>query len=149
MPDNFGHWSLPPNQPPTIPTGSLGFIYCITNTLDGKKYIGKKLLENKKKRKPLKGRVNARRYKVESDWKTYTGSSPALNDYIAKNGEKDFIFEILSFQPSKLLLSYYEIKEIIDRNAIFREDYYNEVLNCRFRFRKESNKNSVRSTVTI
>ena len=139
--NEFGHWTLSPNCPKNIPDNAIGFIYCITNNISGKKYIGKKLLQNKKKRKPLKGRINARRYKVESDWKTYTGSSPVLNDYIVKNGKANFVFEIISFQPSKLLLSYYEIKEIIDRNAIFRGDYYNEVLNCRFRFRKESSKN--------
>ena len=130
-----GHWKLP-NEIKNIPEDAIGFIYCITNLITGKKYIGKKLLQNKKKRKPLKGRVNARRYMVESDWKTYTGSSPSLNEYIEKNGKKDFIFEIISFHSSKLLLSYYETKEIIDRNAIFDNTFYNEVLNCRFRHKK-------------
>lgn len=130
-----GHWKLP-NEIKNIPEDAIGFVYCITNLITGKKYIGKKLLQNKKKRKPLKGRVNARRYMVESDWKTYTGSSPSLNEYIEKNGKKDFIFEIISFHSSKLLLSYYETKEIIDRNAIFDNTFYNEVLNCRFRHKK-------------
>ena len=133
METDLGHWSY--KGPEVDVDNMIGFIYCIT-TFNGKKYIGKKLLQNKKKRKPLKGRVNARRYKVESDWKTYTGSSPSLNEYIIKNGKEGFVFEILSFQPSKLLLAYHEIKEIIDRNAIFSTEYYNEVLNCRFRFRK-------------
>ena len=125
-----------PNEIKNIPEDAIGFVYCITNLITGKKYIGKKLLQNKKKRKPLKGRVNARRYMVESDWKTYTGSSPSLNEYIEKNGKKDFVFEIISFHSSKLLLSYYETKEIIDRNAIFDNTFYNEVLNCRFRHKK-------------
>lgn len=133
---DLGHWILSPNEPQDVPINAIGFVYCITNKITGKKYIGKKLLQNKKKRKPLKGRVNARRYKVESDWKSYTGSSPILNEYIDKNGKDDFVFEILSFQPSKLLLSYCETKELIDRNAIFSNEYYNEVLNCRFRYRK-------------
>jgi hypothetical protein len=135
METDLGHWSY--KGPDVDVDNMIGFVYCITCGLTNKKYIGKKLLQNKKRRKPLKGRVNARRYKVESDWKTYCGSSPALNEYIAKNGGKDFTFEILSFQPSKLLLAYYETKEIIDRNAVFSNEYYNEVLNCRFRFWKQ------------
>ena len=134
MESDLGHWSY--KGPGVDITNMVGFVYVITNKLTNKKYVGKKLLQNKKRRNPLKGRINARRYQVESDWKEYCGSSPALNDYILKNGESDFVFEILSFQPSKLLLAYYETKEIIDRNAIFSNDYYNEVLNCRFRNRK-------------
>ena len=50
---------LPADVLPDIPVDSIGFVYCITNKTTNKKYIGKKLLENKKKRKPLKGRVNS------------------------------------------------------------------------------------------
>lgn len=131
----MGHWQLPDNLE-KIPEGSIGFVYIITNKTNNKKYIGKKLLENKKKRKPLKGRVNARRYKVESDWKEYTGSSPKLNIDIEISGKENFQFNILSFHPSKLMLAYHETKTIIDNNAIFSSDFYNEVLNCRFRNKK-------------
>ena len=130
-----GHWKFP-NNVMSIPEDAIGFIYIITNILTNRKYIGKKLLVNKKKRKPLKGRVNARRYKVESDWKTYTGSSPNLNEDVEKLGKDKFLFEILSFQPSKLLLAYWETKTIVDRNALFDNSYYNEVLNLRIRARK-------------
>jgi hypothetical protein len=130
-----GHWNLP-NNLEIIPEGSLGFVYIITNKTNSRKYVGKKLLENKKKRKPLKGRVNARRYKVESDWKEYTGSSPKLNLDIETLGKENFQFDILSFHPSKLLLAYHETKEIVDRNALFSLEYYNEVLNLRIRNQK-------------
>jgi len=133
---DLGHWMLPADALQDIPVDSIGFVYCITNKTTNKKYIGKKLLENKKKRKPLKGRVNSRRYKVESNWKEYTGSSPILNADIEKCGKENFIFDILSFQPSKLLLAYWETKTIIDRNAIFSNEYYNEVCNLRIRNRK-------------
>ncbi len=126
---------MPPNLK-EIPEGSLGFIYIITNKTNQKKYIGKKILVNKKKRKPLKGRKNSRLYLEESNWREYTGSSPKLNNDIKLLGKDKFIFEILSFHPSKLTLAYYEIKTIIDRNAIFSDEYYNEVLNCRFRNKK-------------
>jgi hypothetical protein len=84
----------------------------------------------------LKGRVNARRYTAESDWKTYTGSSPILNEDITKLGKENFVFEIICFQPSKLLLAYWETKTLVDKNAIFDVGYYNEVLNLRIRNRK-------------
>ena len=63
-----------------VPEGVVGFVYQITNTTNGRKYIGKKLAEFKKARPPLKGRVNKRRYTVESDWKEYFGSSDALTE---------------------------------------------------------------------
>jgi hypothetical protein len=132
---DLGHWSY--SGPEVNVDNMIGFIYCITCGLTNKKYIGKKLLRNKKKRKPLKGKVNSRRYMIDSDWKTYTGSSPSLNEYIIKNGKDGFVFEILSFQPSKLLLAYHETKEIIERNAIFDETYYNEVCCLRIRNRKK------------
>jgi hypothetical protein len=131
----MGHWILPIDLK-EIPIGSIGFVYKITNKINGKQYIGKKLLENKKKRRPLKGRKNSRRYTVESDWKEYTGSSPKLNADILSISKENFQFEILTFHPSKLTLAYYETKTIIDNNAIFSKEYYNEVLNCRFRNKK-------------
>ena len=131
---DLGHWVY--NGPEVDISKMLGFVYCISNISNNKKYIGKKLLLNRTCKKPLKGRTNKRRGLKASDWKEYTGSCPDLNDYILKNGKSEFTFEILSFHPSKLLLSYYEIKEIIDRNAIFSNDFYNQVLNCRFRFHK-------------
>ncbi len=50
-----------------IPADKIGFVYLITNLDNGKKYIGKKLVQFKKSRPPLKGRKNRRRYQVESD----------------------------------------------------------------------------------
>jgi hypothetical protein len=132
---DMGHWKLPENIK-EIPTNAIGFVYIITNKITNKKYVGKKLLNFKKKRKPLKGRVNSRRYMVESDWKVYTGSSPNLNENIQKVGKDNFDFQIISFHPSKLLLAYCETKEIVDRNAIFDNSYFNEVLNLRVRNKK-------------
>ena len=53
----------------------MGFVYLITNTTNGRMYIGKKLARFKRSRPPLKGRKNKRRYKVDSEWQDYYGSS--------------------------------------------------------------------------
>jgi len=135
MSTDFGHWKLPDNMV-EIPGNSIGFVYCIIRVSDNKKYIGKKLLINKTCKKPLKGRINKRRGIKESLWREYTGSSPELNEYIIKNGKENFKFEILHFHKSKLLLAYFETKEIIDRNAIFSDEYWNQVCNIRIRNKK-------------
>ena len=49
-----------------------GFVYLITNTVNGRKYIGKKFFYSSKT-KQVKGKK--KRYKVFSDWQTYYGSS--------------------------------------------------------------------------
>lgn len=133
---DLGHWTVKDGVSKNIPDGTIGFVYIIKDN-HGKLYIGKKLLQNKKKRKPLKGRVNARRYVVESDWKTYCGSNPELNKYIETNGKNGIEFVILHWCDSKLMLGYLEAKEIIESGALFSKDYYNEVLNVRFRLHRD------------
>ena len=74
-----------------LPNDVVGFVYQITNTTNGRMYIGKKLARFKRSRKPLKGRVNKRRYSVDSDWKDYYGSSDELNVDIEKIGKEKWI----------------------------------------------------------
>ena len=132
---DFGHWKLDEGLENKIPEDAIGFIYIIVDP-GGKKYIGKKLLIFKTCRKPLKGRSNKRRGVKESDWKTYTSSSPIVQENIEKNGKDNYQFIILKWATSKMMLSYYETKEMIDRNAIFSPEYHNEVCNIRIRNRK-------------
>ena len=108
-----------------IPEGYVGFVYKITNTQTGRKYIGKKLVEFKKSRPPLKGRVNRRRYKVESDWREYYGSSDALTEDIQQLGVEHFTREILFYCRNKAELSYVEAREQFARKVLESDAYYN------------------------
>lgn len=104
-------------------------MYLITNITNGKKYIGKKEFYKTIKRPPLKGKKKKRVSVVFTDWKTYTGSSNKLNEDIA-NGDiirKD----ILKLVTSKSSGTYYELKHQMKSDALFRDDYYNQIINIR------------------
>lgn len=114
-----------------LPEDCVGFVYIITNTVDGRKYIGKKLakfskttyktvkLKNgTKKKKKIRG-------KIESDWKTYYGSSPNLQKDIDTLGTEKFTREILYYCKSKAETSYIEAREQFDRKVLESDDYYN------------------------
>jgi len=126
---DLGHWILSENV--LLNDNTFGFIYEITNTVNGKIYIGKKQCKSKLKRKPLKGKKNKRIEIKESDWKTYTSSSVELNSDINKYGKDKFSFKIIKTCGSKWELAYFEIKEQIDRGVLMSEKYYNGIINVR------------------
>jgi hypothetical protein len=101
-----------------------GFVYQLTNTLTGKKYIGKKVFWFKKI-KTLKGK--RKRYLAESDWKTYYGSSKSVAEDVKNQGEHTFTREILRLCKNKGECSYYEAKEQFDREVLlYPEQWYND-----------------------
>jgi hypothetical protein len=108
-----------------LPDDVVGFVYQITNTINGRMYRGKKLARFKRSRPPLKGRKNKRRYKVDSDWRDYYGSSDELNADILKIGKEKFKREILFYCYSKAELSYVEAREQFARKVLESDRYYN------------------------
>ena len=114
-----------------LPEGTEAFVYLITNLTNNRKYIGKKLAKFKKTRPPLKGKTRKRRGTVESDWKTYWGSSDHLKADVEALGEDNFTREILYLCPSRGVASYLEAKEQFDRNVLLTDDYYNGIINVR------------------
>ena len=108
-----------------LPAEVVGFVYQITNTINGRMYIGKKLASFKRSRPPLKGRKNKRRYKVDSDWQDYYGSSDELTADVLKLGKEKFTREILFYCYSKAELSYVEAREQFARKVLESNDYYN------------------------
>lgn len=124
---DLGHWTCE-EQWEELP---FGFVYLITNTVDDKKYIGKKQIEKRTKRPPLKGKKRKRIFIGESDWKTYTGSSDKLNADIEEHGKDKFKFEIIYSCGTKSELAYMETLYQFQAEALLREDYYNGIMNCR------------------
>jgi hypothetical protein len=115
-----------------------GFIYRITNTVNGYDYVGRKYFKTIKKRPPLKGKKNKRRETVETDWKEYWGSSPRLQADIDLLGKDKFTREIIHLCESRgqtnYLEAYYQFKE----DVLLRENNYNGIIQIRL------GKNSVK-----
>jgi hypothetical protein len=107
------------------------FIYEIHNIKENKYYIGKKQCFSKIKRKPLKGKKRNRIDFKESDWKFYTSSSEKVNEDILRLGKENFTFTIIKTCGSKWELAYFEIKEQILRDVLFKLEYYNGIINVR------------------
>lgn len=119
-----------------IPEGYLGFVYLITNKLDGRLYVGKKLF-NSTSRKKVKDKVRRKKVVKESNWKEYYGSSEYLKLDIEKHGVENFNREILHLCKTKAECNYKESYEIFIRHALLNENYYNSWVSCRI------NKNQV------
>lgn len=130
-------WLFEGNEINELPDDCVGYVYCITNLVTGRKYIGKKLskfskttyktvkLKNgTKKRKKIKS-------KIESDWQIYWGSNEQLKQDVTTLGEQNFTREILYYCSSKAVCSYLEAKEQFDRKVLERDDYYNNIINLR------------------
>ena len=70
-----------------LPEDCIGFVYMITNTISGKKYIGKKLAKFSKttyKTVKLKNGTKKKkkiRSKIDSDWREYYGSNNSHTEY--------------------------------------------------------------------
>ena len=108
-----------------LPEDCEAFVYLITNLINHKKYVGKKLAKFKTTKNPLKGRKNKRRGTKESDWRTYWGSNSHLVDDVLRLGEHRFTREILHYCPSRGVASYIEAQEQFDRKVLETDDYYN------------------------
>jgi hypothetical protein len=102
------------------PEDYLGFVYKITNLTNGKFYIGKKFFWYNKKKKLTKKQLaeipigpgrkpTTEIIKVESDWKTYWGSSKELLKDVKELGEDHFECIMLKLCKNKKQLTYFEM----------------------------------------
>jgi hypothetical protein len=107
---------------------NVGFVYIITNLTNDKMYVGKKSFTKSKTYQKNKKKKKTR---VSSDWITYTGSNDQLNEDI-KNGDQ-IKKEIIHLCKSKGWMSYMETKEILVRDCLIDDMYYNTWLSARIR----------------
>jgi hypothetical protein len=108
----------------------VGFVYLITNQLNGRKYIGKKLFQFSRSKK-VKGSTRRKHTKVVSDWETYYGSNKYLIADVQLHGPEHFKREILRLCKTKAECNYFELKEQMANDAILRDDYYNLWVSCK------------------
>ena len=90
-----------------------GFVYRITNTTNGKSYIGRKYFVQKRKPRGAKRRVTR-----ESDWKRYFGSSEELKQDIKRIGRDSFRREIISLHTTLGKVNYEETKQLFLHNVL-------------------------------
>jgi hypothetical protein len=109
-----------------------GFVYIITNTTNNKKYIGKKIFQNRYRVK-VKAKTRRKVKIKDSGWRDYFGSSPSLQEDIKKLGESNFRREVLYLCKSKSEMAYLEAKEQFLRGCLETADYYNEHIMVRVR----------------
>jgi hypothetical protein len=120
---------------------NFGFVYLIKNSINSRKYIGRKYFWSF--RKP-KGKT--RKVKQESDWKKYYGSCPELKEDIKKYGKENFDREIISLHKTLGKVNYEETRQLFMNNVLiesldtgepayynsnvlgryYRKDYFNE-----------------------
>lgn len=102
-----------------------GFVYCIHNLKEKKRYIGKKFF-TKAGYRQVKGK--RKKTRKPSDWPTYWGSNDKLIADVERLGEENFVREVLHLCVNRSDCAYLELKEQMIAKVLERDDYYNDWL---------------------
>lgn len=108
-----------------------GFVYMITDLTNNKKYIGKKFFWKPKTLPVTKTRKRRVKTRVESDWRSYYGSSTEVKLLVEKHGAESFKREILKLCKTKGECSYYEAKMQFQYDVLLSDEFYNEFIGCK------------------
>ena len=112
-----------------------GFIYEITNKVNGRKYIGRKFF-TKAGRKQVKGKV--KKIRKESDWMDYYGSSEELNIDVQTLGKENFERRILRLCKTIGETKYWEVVYQIQNRVLESKlpngdwEFYNKNIMMKF-----------------
>ena len=112
-----------------------GFVYQITELDTGKKYIGKKNFWKPKILPKNSKRTRRVRTRVESDWRTYFGSSEEVQLLVEEKGKENYKREILRLCQTKGEMSYYEAKLQFEKDVLLSDEYYNNFIGCKIHSR--------------
>jgi len=126
-----------------MPADTFGFVYLVTHTPSGKKYLGKKQLISNRTLPPLKGSKRKRKIQKESDWKTYYGSQSEVKQLVKESQDMlEFVREIIIFTSTKKQLTYFETKLQFVNEVLENDEYLNSNILGKF-FRKDLYDKSV------
>jgi hypothetical protein len=128
-------WYYNNEQFDSTPEEFQGFVYLITEIDTNRKYIGKKNFWKPKVLPVTKARKRRVRTRVESDWKTYTGSSEKVTTLVESRGLDKFKREILRLCKTKGEMSYYEAKLQFEHDVLLSDEYFNEFIGCKIHSR--------------
>ena len=126
----MSHWLYKNKILREAPEGYFGFIYLITNTKSGKKYIGRKYFGTTRRVK-VKGKKRRKVIRKDSNWREYTGSSKELNNDINTLGKLCFRFEILILGKTKGQVNYLEENIHHRFHVSANDDFYNDCIGPR------------------
>jgi Putative endonuclease segE, GIY-YIG domain len=101
----------------TAPETAFGFIYCITNTITGQKYIGKKQIWSHLTKK-VPGKKNRKHYTKEAKWRDYWSSCDELKEDIKREGQDKFVREIVKLCETKGQLTFSEVEHQIKQDVL-------------------------------
>lgn len=124
-------WLYNDNQFDETPEEYQGFVYLITELETNKKYIGKKFFWKPKTLPKTKTRKRRVKTRVESDWRSYYGSSKEVQELVEDKGSDSFKREILRLCRTKGECSYFEAKYQFENDVLLRDDFYNEFIGCK------------------
>ena len=95
-----------------------GLVYCITNTVTKKKYIGRKYFWQKRKPRNKGDSSVRRRVTSESNWRNYWGSCPELKEDIRRYGNGQFTRQILSLHSTLGKTNFEETRQLFVHNVL-------------------------------
>jgi hypothetical protein len=129
-----------------LPADAIGFVYIIFNTKTNERYIGKKILLNKRSRPPLKGYKRKRVDYIESNWLKYTGSNKKTKQWYFWDCKR----EIIHICYNRTMMTYYETALQFQEKVLEGDKFINDNILGKFfktkikKYREDESKNNTR-----